>query len=79
MQRIETHSVPCVLCVLRAFAVPAYSGIYSGTFFLSALSEDAEAPNAVVYLAFAGAAVLVVGLVTLGVGLLRRGSVRRGA
>ena len=43
-------------------------------YFLSVLPEDAEQPSAVVYLAFVGAAALVVGLLTLGIGLLRRGT-----
>lgn len=40
-------------------------------FFLSVLSPDATEPNAFIVLAYAGAVVLVAGLVTLGVGLLR--------
>ena len=48
-------------------------------FFFSVLPEDADEPNALVYLAFAGAAVLVTGLLTLGIGLLRRGRARTDA
>lgn len=40
-------------------------------FFLSVLRPDAMAPNALVYLVYAGGAVLAVGLLTLGAGLLR--------
>lgn len=61
------------------FSAPVAAVLLPLAFFLSVLPEDAEEPNAVVYLAFAGAAVLLVGLVTLGIGLLRRGGVRRGA
>jgi uncharacterized membrane protein len=40
-------------------------------FFLSVLSEDATEPNALIYLAYVGAAVLIAAMLTLGVGLLR--------
>ena len=61
---------------LVRLAAPIAAVLLPLAFFLSVLPEDAAEPNAVVYLAFAGAAVLVVGLLTLGIGLLRRGSVR---
>jgi hypothetical protein len=41
-------------------------------YFLSVLSPTATEPNALIYLAFVGAAVLAVGLFVLGVGLLRK-------
>ena len=41
-------------------------------FFLSVASPDARAPSPLIYLAFAGAVVLAVALITVGVGLLRR-------
>jgi hypothetical protein len=40
-------------------------------FFLSVLSPDAKEANGLIYLTYAGGAVLAVGLLTLGVGLLR--------
>ena len=40
--------------------------------FLSVLSPDAQEPNALIYLAYIGAAVLAAGVVVLGVGLVRR-------
>lgn len=42
-------------------------------FFLSVLSPDAQAPNAMIYLAYLGAVLLVGGVFTLGVGLVRSG------
>ena len=57
---IVRHSVP-----LAAILLPV-------AFFLSVLPEDAEEPNAAVFLAFAGAVSLAIGLLTLGVGLLRQ-------
>jgi hypothetical protein len=53
-------------------AVPAAAILLPLAFFLSVLSPDATAPNALIYLAYLGAAVLALGLVVLGVGLLRR-------
>ena len=44
-----------------------------GGFFLSSLGEGRERPNGLLALVFAGAALLAVGLATLGVGLLRAG------
>jgi hypothetical protein len=40
-------------------------------FFFSVLRPDAREPNAFIYLAYAGAVILTVGLLVLGVGLLR--------
>jgi hypothetical protein len=40
-------------------------------FFLSVLSPDAREPNALIYLPYAGAAVLALGLLVLGIGLVR--------
>jgi hypothetical protein len=41
-------------------------------FFLSMLSPNAEQPNAMIGFTYAGAVVLAAGVVTLGVGLVRR-------
>jgi hypothetical protein len=40
-------------------------------FFLSVLSPDATQPTPLVYIAYVGAALLVTGLLILGIGLLR--------
>jgi hypothetical protein len=50
---------------IAAIVVPA-------AFFLSVLSPDAKAPNGLIYLAYAGAVVLALGVLVLGVGLVRR-------
>ncbi len=58
----------------RSFArhsVPASAILLPAAFFLSVLSADATEPNALINLAYVGAAVLVTGLITLGVGLMR--------
>jgi hypothetical protein len=43
-------------------------------FFLSVLSPEATEPNAMIYLAFVGAAFLAFGVLILGIGLIRRPS-----
>ena len=40
-------------------------------YFLSVLPEDADEPNALIYLAYLGGIILIAGLFTLGIGLLR--------
>jgi uncharacterized membrane protein len=58
----------------RAFArsaVPSAAILLPAAFFLSVLSPDATAPNALISLAYVGAVLLVAGMLTLGVGLLR--------
>jgi uncharacterized membrane protein len=41
-------------------------------FFLSVLSPGATEPNGLIYLAYVGAVLLAVGLLTLGIGLVRK-------
>ena len=57
---------------LVRIAIPATAILLPSAFFLSVLSPDATQPNAAIYLAYVGALVLAIGLVTLGVGLIRR-------
>lgn len=53
-------------------AVPSSAIFLPAAFFLSVLAPDATEPNGFIYLAFVGAVVLAVGLVALGIGLLRK-------
>ena len=64
---------------LVRLAAPIAAVLLPLAFFLSVLPEDAAEPNALIYLAFAGAAALFVGLLTLSIGLLRRCPARRDA
>ncbi|WP_200900269.1 hypothetical protein [Rubrobacter aplysinae] len=52
-------------------AIPAAAILLPAAFFLSVLSPEATEPNALINLAYAGAASLTVGLLVLGVGLIR--------
>ena len=52
-------------------AFPAAAVLMALAFFLSVLSPEATEPNAIIYLAYVGGVVLAVGLLVLGVGLIR--------
>jgi len=52
--------------------IPSAAILLPAAFFLSVLRPDATTPNGFIYLAYVGAVVLVIGLVLLGIGLLRR-------
>ena len=53
-------------------AFPAAALLMPLAFFLSVLSPEATEPNAMIYLAYVAGIVLAVGLLVLGVGLIRR-------
>jgi uncharacterized membrane protein len=53
-------------------SIPAAAILLPVAFFLSVLSPDATEPNALIYLAPVGAVSLSIGLLTLGIGLLRK-------
>lgn len=52
-------------------AIPAAAILLPVAFFFSVLSPDATRPNGMINFAYVGAVVLAIGLVTLGMGLLR--------
>jgi hypothetical protein len=52
-------------------AIPIAAIFLPVAFFFSVLTPDATRPNAVINLAYVGAAVLATGLVILGIGLIR--------
>jgi hypothetical protein len=54
------------------WSLPAAAILLPVAFFLSVLSPNANEPNSLIYLAYVGAVVLAAGLITLGVGLLRK-------
>ena len=53
-------------------SIPAAAILLPVAFFLSVTSADATEPNSLINLAYVGAISLTVGLLTLGVGLVRR-------
>lgn len=60
-------------------AIPVSAILLPVAFFLSVLSPEATEPNALINLAYVGAVLLVAGLVTLGIGLLRADRAEPGA
>src|SRR2546428_2419725 len=56
--------------IARSF-IPLAAILMPAGFFLSMVSPDATAPNSLIALTDAGAVVLAIGVVTLGVGLVR--------
>jgi hypothetical protein len=54
-------------------AIPASAILLPIAFFLSVLSPDATEPNGLINLAYVGAVLLAVGVLTLGIGLIRKG------
>ena len=59
--------------LVRTF-IPSAALLLPAAFFLSVLSPSATEPNRFIYLAYVGAIVLTIGLLTLGVGLIRKRS-----
>ena len=53
-------------------SIPTAAILVPAAFFLSVLSPDATAPNGLIYLAYVGAALLAVGVLVLGIGLVKR-------
>lgn len=53
-------------------SIPSAAIFLPVAFFLSVLSPDATEPNTLINLAYVGAVLLVAGLLTLGIGLIRR-------
>ena len=62
LKRVARHSIPAAAILLPA------------AFFLSVLSPDATEPNSFIYLAYLGAVSLAVGVLILGIGLIRERS-----
>ena len=68
----DEANLPDGLKTLARHAIPAAAVLMPAAFFLSVLSPDATEPNAMIYLAYVGAICLTAGLLTLGIGLVRK-------
>src|SRR5215204_1401122 len=53
-------------------SIPTAAILVPAAFFLSVLAPHATAPNGLIYLAYVGAALLAVGVLVLGIGLVKR-------
>jgi hypothetical protein len=58
---------------LVRLSLPAAAILTPAAFFLSVLSPEATEPNALIYLAYVGGVSLALGLLALGIGLIRGG------
>lgn len=67
----DEADLPEWLRALARHAIPAAAILLPAAFFLSVLSPEATEPNVLINLAYLGAVSLAVGLLVLGVGLLR--------
>lgn len=57
---------------LARIAFPAAAIVISLGFFMSALGDQITKPNSLIFILYTGIAILVLGLVTLGIGLVRK-------
>jgi hypothetical protein len=71
LRYVDEARLPESLRTLARHSIPASAVLLPAAFFLSVLSPEATEPNALIYLAYVGAASLTVGLLILGVGLVR--------
>ena len=71
LRYVDEAALPNGLKTLVRHSIPAAAVLLPVAFFLSALSPEATEPNAMIYLAYAGAVSLAVGLLVLGIGLIR--------
>jgi hypothetical protein len=71
LRYVDEAALPDGLKTLVRHTIPAAAILLPVALFLSVLSPDATEPNAMIYLAYVGAVSLAVGLLTLGVGLVR--------
>ena len=69
----EATLSPAAKAFVRA-AIPSAAILVPFAFFFSVLSPDATQPNALIRVAYIGALILAAGVITLGVGLIRKGS-----
>lgn len=71
LRYVDEAKLPEGLKSLARHSIPAAAILLPAAFFLSVLSPDATEPNAMIYLAYLGAISLAVGLLVLGIGLIR--------
>ncbi len=72
LRYVDEANLPEKLKSLARHSIPAAAILLPAAFFLSVLSPDATEPNAMIYLAYVGAFSLGLGLLVLGIGLIRR-------
>jgi hypothetical protein len=71
LRYVDETNLPDGLKGIARSALPLAAILLPMAFFLSVLSPSATEPNGFIYLAYVGAVILIVGLLLLGIGLLR--------
>ncbi len=71
LRYVDETSLPERMRWVVRYSIPAAALLLPLAFFLSVVSPDATEPNALIYLAYVGAVWLTVGLLVLGIGLVR--------
>src|SRR5262245_16935593 len=77
LRYVDEANLSNVMKWLARGSIPIAAILVPAAFFLSVLSPDARAPNGLIYLAYVGAVLLAVGVLALGVGLVRRPAQQR--
>jgi uncharacterized membrane protein len=72
LRYVDESNLSNVMKWLVRGSIPIAAILVPAAFFLSVLSPDATAPNALIYLACVGAVALAAGVLVLGIGLVRR-------
>ena len=72
LRYVDESNLSSVMKWLVRGSIPIAAILVPAAFFLSVLQPDAAAPNGLIYLAYVGAVVLAVGVLILGIGLVRR-------
>ena len=72
LRYIDEANLSNVMKWLVRGSIPIAAILVPAAFFLSVPSPDATTPNGLIYLAYAGAVLLAVGVLVLGIGLVRR-------
>jgi hypothetical protein len=71
LRYVDEANLSNVMKWLVRGSIPTAAILVPAAFFLSVLSPYATAPNVLIYLAYIGAVLLAVGVLILGVGLVR--------
>ena len=72
LRYVDEANLPGWLKSFARHSIPAAAVLLPAAFLRSVLSPEATEPNAMIYLAFAGALLLAFGVLVLGIGLIRR-------
>ena len=72
LRYVDEANLPNGFRTFARHSAPAAAILLPVAFFLSVVSPTATEPNSLIYLAYVGAAILTLGMIVLGIGLLRQ-------